>query len=260
VSRFAFYLFPSRLFFHDIYRSSYPSKDQQGIAAIMEERVNGMISEDEWTDVVNYLYNSHDSAALNIALRSVAAGASSADADSASSGSERAAGNGSASRTVAGQRAQSPSVAARRPGSSGPSTPGRDSKEAELKRFGYLRSYPKQKKIVKQKLVLAFQDFVKCILDFQLKNHEKFLARFVGNFRQADSNLDGVINPEEFHRLFMDIRFEGKNQIPEDERDNAEETFSTLLNIVDPFNSNRITFSSAASCLSRLGGNVKKKT
>ena len=233
----------------------YPSKDQQGIAAILEERVGGMISEEEWTDVVNYLYNSHDSAALNGVLRSLAAGASSSDGGD--SIAERSAGQAAAAK----QRAQSPSVAAaRRPPGGGPATPGRDSKEAELKRFGYLRSYPKQKKVVKQKLVLAFQDFVKCILDFQLKNHEKFLARFVGNFRQADGNLDGVINPEEFHRLFMDIRFEGRNQIPEDERDSAEETFSTLLNIVDPFNSNRITFSSAATCLSRLGGNVKKKT
>ncbi|CAM9490815.1 unnamed protein product, partial [Ectocarpus fasciculatus] len=134
--------------------SKYPSKDQQGINALLGERMSGILPEEEWTDIVNYLYNSSDSKILNSKLRAICGGS-------------------------------------------------RDGDKAEMKKYGYLRSNTKFKKDSSKKLMIAYEDFVKCILDFQLETHQKFLSRFVAAFRQVDINLDGVINPEEFHDLFL---------------------------------------------------------
>jgi hypothetical protein len=40
----------------------------------------------------------------------------------------------------------------------------------------------------KDKLKIEFALFQKMILDFQLKNHEKYLKRFVFVFKQIDSD------------------------------------------------------------------------
>lgn len=41
---------------------------------------------------------------------------------------------------------------------------------------------------------LKFNQFLKCVLDFQLREHEKFLAFFVQQFKQVDLDRDGVVN------------------------------------------------------------------
>ena len=41
---------------------------------------------------------------------------------------------------------------------------------------------------------LKFAVFLKCVLDFQLKEHEKFLAYFVLLFKKVDSDRDGILD------------------------------------------------------------------
>ena len=234
----------------------FPSKDQQGITGLLEERLNGVISEEEWTDIVIYLYNGTDSRTLNALLRDIAMGHRAEDSTSEVSVSSSGVSRLGVSSPIGKYRISSGSNENRTPGSRL-----KEQKEAEMKKYGYLRSNPKLKKDTPKKLSIAYCDFSECILNFQLKNHEKFLERFVSAFRQVDINLDGILNPEEFHDLFMDIRFDGVkvSHVPSEQRDEAEETFSTLLNIVDPNAHHRISFSAAASCLSRLGGSCRKK-
>ena len=216
----------------------YPSKGQEAIDLLVNDRLNGILTEQEWSDVVNYLYNTSDSRELNSKLRLLAEGSNDAASESTSISS----------------------VGKVKWNQASPGKDSREQKEAEMKKFGYLRSGPKLKKAPKN-VTIAFSDFLHCILDFQLKNHEKFLSRFLAAFRQVDTNLDGVIDPEQFHSLFMDIRFDGMkfDHIPPEQQNEAEETFSTLLRIVDPHETNRIMFSAAASCLGRLGGGGKKR-
>ena len=54
---------------------------------------------------------------------------------------------------------------------------------------------------------LKFSVFLKCVLDFQLKEHEKFLAFFVQVFKRADSDRDGILNEQEFRNLMMALGF-----------------------------------------------------
>lgn len=44
---------------------------------------------------------------------------------------------------------------------------------------------------------------MKVILDFQLREHERFLKKFNFSFKQSDNNSDGVIDEVEFRSLVI---------------------------------------------------------
>jgi hypothetical protein len=46
----------------------------------------------------------------------------------------------------------------------------------------------------KEKKRIKFNAFVKSILDFQLRSHEKYLKPLVQVFRSVDRDADGIIN------------------------------------------------------------------
>ena len=48
---------------------------------------------------------------------------------------------------------------------------------------------------------LKFGIFLKTVLDFQLREHEKFLARFLQDFRMVDKANDGIIDESHFRNL-----------------------------------------------------------
>lgn len=52
---------------------------------------------------------------------------------------------------------------------------------------------------------LKFSQFMKCVLDFQLKNHEKLLKPLVLCFKKRDSDSDGVINEDEFIDIIQEL-------------------------------------------------------
>jgi Ca2+-binding EF-hand superfamily protein len=79
---------------------------------------------------------------------------------------------------------------------------------------------------------LQFTDFQKIILDFQLKEHEKFLQRFISVFKTIDSDNNGVINEPEFRELVQSM------EVIQD-----EEEVNYLLQMIDPFNNQQMTFS-----------------
>jgi Ca2+-binding EF-hand superfamily protein len=47
--------------------------------------------------------------------------------------------------------------------------------------------------------------FLKTVLDFQLKEHEKFLSTFSMEFKGIDKDNDGIINEEQFKRLMKSL-------------------------------------------------------
>ena len=59
---------------------------------------------------------------------------------------------------------------------------------------------------------LKFGVFLKCVLDFQLKEHEKFLGYFVSLFKKVDSDRDGILGESEFRSLMMTIGFSSGDQ------------------------------------------------
>ena len=54
---------------------------------------------------------------------------------------------------------------------------------------------------------LKFAVFLKCVLDFQLKEHEKFLGYFVNVFKRFDSDRDGILTEVEFRNLMITVGF-----------------------------------------------------
>jgi Ca2+-binding EF-hand superfamily protein len=86
---------------------------------------------------------------------------------------------------------------------------------------------------------LSFFEFQKIILDFQLQEHEKFLSKFTRLFKAVDFDGNGAINEQEFRELLSSM------EVVE-----TEEEVLFLLQAVDPFNNQKMTFSEVVHLLS----------
>jgi len=78
---------------------------------------------------------------------------------------------------------------------------------------------------------------LKCILDFQLAEHEKFLRQFNDLFRQIDVNGRGVLNQEQFKFLIFNMS-EHCTSITQPYKDKAQDrnqdSFMTLNLLSSP--------------------------
>jgi len=91
---------------------------------------------------------------------------------------------------------------------------------------------------IKDEYNCPFHDFQKVVLDFQLRNHDKFLKNFIYIFKKADVDNNGIISEEEFANLVNMIGVY---------REDFNEQVSRLLHIIDPFNKQQIIFSDCVS-------------
>ena len=78
-----------------------------------------------------------------------------------------------------------------------------------------------------------FSTFLRTLMDFQLRQHEAYLRTFTRLFRKVDSDNDGVLNEQEFTALIE--KELGVLGIKDDT--------AYFLQVLDPFNTQRITFS-----------------
>ena len=92
-----------------------------------------------------------------------------------------------------------------------------------------------------EELNISYKDFLRLLCAYQIKNRDKYLKNFVELFRKHDSDLDGILNENEFSNLIRDIPF-CKNK--------EDEYIFKFLSIIDPFNNKKITFSECISILS----------
>ncbi len=76
-------------------------------------------------------------------------------------------------------------------------------------------------------------------MDFQLSEHEKFLYDFTQLFKQVDSDRNGIINEDEFRDLLSQMKVLHK-----------DEELIVLLQIVDPYNNQKMTYSEIVHLLS----------
>lgn len=79
---------------------------------------------------------------------------------------------------------------------------------------------------------LTYHDFQKTILDFQLMEHEKFLYKFTQKFKLVDIDSNGIIDEAEFRELVELMAVIER-----------EEEVDYLLQMVDPYNNQKMTFS-----------------
>lgn len=123
----------------------------------------------------------------------------------------------------------------------------------ELKRSGAYHESEKGRKMTReeqgallskrQESKLLFKDFQKAVLDFQLREHEKFLKRFVEIFRDIDADSNGLLSEEEFRELVGQM---GLN--PDDA--------NYFLQIIDPYNHKQMTFSEIVHLFSSVSSTL----
>jgi Ca2+-binding EF-hand superfamily protein len=75
-------------------------------------------------------------------------------------------------------------------------------------------------------LHIFYKHFINVIGEYQIKLREKYLKNFVKLFRKHDTDLDGVLNENEFINLIKDIPFC---------QNNLDEFIFKFLSVIDPF-------------------------
>jgi Ca2+-binding EF-hand superfamily protein len=96
---------------------------------------------------------------------------------------------------------------------------------------------------MKEEFKIAYKEFQKILLDYQIKSRDKYLKNFVYLFKKCDTDNNGIINEEEFVNLLASMGVYG---------DVIEENSIRLLTIVDPYNNKQITFSECVSLFSMV--------
>ena len=168
-------------------KGKYPLKSEDEVSKLLKKRMSTTVYEEEWVDIIKYMYNHEDSVSLIMKCKDLIASQNRVEDQN---------------RAVRGRgRAQEV-----------------DNREGSK---------------------LAFTDFLKILLDFQLKGHEKFLLKFMKLFRQFDKDKNGVINEEEFRQLIIAT-----------DPNKTDQEIQDLLNMVDPHNNQQISFSECVNFLS----------
>ncbi|CAG9317864.1 unnamed protein product [Blepharisma stoltei] len=173
-------------------RGKFPLKSNGDVQEMLNERLQSYVSEDEWTDIVKYMYNETDADLLLSLVSEV--------------------------------------IKHKNYPSDLPPIRGKITREEAVTRREKERSL---------KTRILYADFLKILLDFQLKGHEKFLSNFLAMFRDADKDRNGMISEPEFRELLdaTGLGFE-------------EPDIFRLLQIIDPYDNQQITFSECVALFS----------
>jgi hypothetical protein len=152
-------------------KGKHPMKRDSDIGEMLERRVNQTagveVQEEEWTDIIKYMYNHQDSLSLVVMVKDLCRQRAKQQQHSTMSADD---GTGRR-RKMTGDTAHAAGSAKR--------------SEAAMS--------------------IPFQMFLKVLLDFQLHGHDRFLAPFRVLFRQVDADRNGVVNEHEFRLLLRKI-------------------------------------------------------
>lgn len=95
---------------------------------------------------------------------------------------------------------------------------------------------------LKEDLEIDYKNFLRIILDYQIKCRAKYLNNLYYIFKELDTDENGILNENEFIQLVANT-------------DLFNEGFSShsnrLLNLVDPNNHKQVTFSEVVTCFSK---------
>lgn len=82
-----------------------------------------------------------------------------------------------------------------------------------------------------------YQDFI----EFKIKLREKYLHKFAEGYKMVDNDKDGVINEDEFKEIMIGFGIEFEDY---------DNTIEKMLDMLDPFEGNKISFSTYVKILS----------
>lgn len=89
-------------------------------------------------------------------------------------------------------------------------------------------------------------------MDFQLRQHEQYLRIFAKLFRRVDIDNDGILSEQEFLALLNEEILPLMQNKADDSYGAAfsDEDVSYFLQVLDPFNTQKITFSEVVQLFS----------
>ena len=186
-------------------KGKHPMKPDAAITKYLQARTSGHVVETEWVEIVRYMYAEDDAATLIDLVKTTIATKPGVANPPELEPTPREGGGARGGRRRRGE------------------VPSREAAAAEAVAAGRI----------------AYDALLKILLDFQLRGHEKFLARFRRAFRKVDEDNNGVVDEGQFRSLV-------KSLVPGKGAGDVDE----LLASVDPYNNNHITFSDCVGVLS----------
>ena len=94
---------------------------------------------------------------------------------------------------------------------------------------------------LKEEANIPYFDFIQLVCENQIENREKYLKKFVQLFKKFDTDEDGILNEEQFIEMVKTIPYCVSN---------LDYYIEILLNKIDPFNHHRFIFSDCVNAFS----------
>ena len=233
-------------------RSKNPFKSKDDIKKMLKNKKQGILIEEEWKGIINYLYKEEDAEIIQNKINNfikkqnekkmipltiyAQTGVAPTEIFNLTSGSGTN-GNYTRSNNNILQNLSTFNYNSNLNGS--------NSMNYLLPNHGTNRKLSREEIFniskLNEEMSIPYKDFLRLLCAYQIKNRDKYLKNFVQLFRKHDGDLDGILNENEFADLIRDIPF-CKN--------NEDEYIFKFLSIIDPFNNKKITFSECVSILS----------
>ena len=214
-------------------KSKNPLKSQLEIKKMLNEKKNGILTEEEWKGIIYYLYNEEEGKILEKKIISfiqknklknsetIPFNTISEIMQTYNTGNNNCLLSGSSARLVENNSSAS-----------------------------YLETHG-PRKITRREMFDLFQftedihifykQFINVIGEYQIKLREKYLKKFVKLFRKFDTDLDGILNENQFINLIKEIPYC---------QNNINEYIFKFLSTIDPFDNKIFTFNDCISLFS----------
>ena len=172
-------------------KGKFPRKTDDAISKMLKIRLEGRVYQEEWIDIVKYMYNREDSLNLVTLIKN----------------------------TIRSQPAPpEPKI-----GRGHPRAAKKLLREEDPVKLGKIK----------------FTHFLHHLLTFQLAGHRSFLSKFYDTFQIYDTDKNGVLDEDQMRMLIRDV-----------DSSKTDSQISAILQDVDPYNNQNITYSECVNALS----------
>ena len=219
-------------------KSKNPLKSQMEIQKSLNEKKNGILTEEEWKGIIFYLYNEEEGDILEKKIISYIQ-------------KNKLKNNESIPLNTISEIMQTSSSGMNTNiFQSGKSARFYDNNTNINNSTTYIETHGPKKMTRREMfdlyqfsedLHIFYKHFINVIGEYQIKLREKYLKNFVKLFRKHDTDLDGVLNENEFINLIKDIPFC---------QNNLDEFIFKFLSVIDPFDNKVFIFNDCVSLFS----------
>ena len=214
-------------------KSKNPLKSQAEIKKMLNEKKNGILTEEEWKGIIYYIYNEEEVKILEKKIVSFIQ-------------KNKLKNSESIPFNTISEIMQTYNSGNNNYLLSGTNSKVKDNNSSNT----YLETHG-PKKITRREMFDLFQftedihifykHFINVVGEYQIKLREKYLKNFVKLFRKFDTDFDGILNENEFINLIKDIPYC---------QNNINEFIFKFLSTIDPFDNKVFTFNDCISLFS----------